>query len=78
VTPENVGELLGRPRVHSERAGQVSEVGVATGMSDTPAGGDIMFVEAAVRRLHRPTPPDAAGRDGMRSPSSNRRNPDGR
>ena len=31
------------------------------GMYYTPAGGDIMFVEAAVRRLHGPA---AAGRDG--------------
>jgi len=60
VTPEDVRELLGRSRVHPEHAGQASEVGVATGMYYTPAGGDIMFVEAAVRRLHGPPPPDPA------------------
>src|SRR5690242_5616765 len=32
VTPEVVRELLGRPRVHPERAGEANEVGVATGM----------------------------------------------
>jgi ATP-dependent Lon protease len=51
ITGEDVRELLGRPRVHPERAGEANEVGVATGMYYTPAGGDIMFVEAAVRRL---------------------------
>jgi ATP-dependent Lon protease len=49
--PGAIRDLLGRPRVHPERAGESSEVGVATGMYYTPAGGDIMFVEAAVRRL---------------------------
>ncbi|MDQ3698751.1 MAG: endopeptidase La [Gemmatimonadota bacterium] len=47
-----VRELLGRPKVHPERAGEQNEVGVATGMYYTPAGGDIMFVEAAIRRLY--------------------------
>src|SRR4051812_33510336 len=59
VTPDAVRELLGRPKVHPERAGQANEVGVATGMYYTPTGGDIMFVEAAIRRLHGPVPPDA-------------------
>jgi ATP-dependent Lon protease len=59
VTPELVRELLGRPRVHPERAGREDEVGVATGMYYTPAGGDIMFVEAAVRRLVGPPRTDA-------------------
>ncbi|MDB5352349.1 MAG: lon 2 [Planctomycetota bacterium] len=51
ITPEAVRDLLGRPRVHPERIGEADEVGVATGMYYTPAGGDIMFVEAAIRRL---------------------------
>jgi ATP-dependent Lon protease len=59
VTPDDVRELLGRPRVHPERAGQSSEVGVATGMYYTPVGGDIMFVEAAIRRLYGPAPTPA-------------------
>ncbi|WP_165253381.1 endopeptidase La [Paludisphaera soli] len=57
--PEDVHELLGRPKVHPEHAGEGPEVGVATGMYYTPAGGDIMFVEAAVRRLQGPKPEDA-------------------
>jgi ATP-dependent Lon protease len=52
IDADEVRELLGRPRVHPERAGTENEVGVATGMYYTPAGGDIMFVEAAIRRLY--------------------------
>jgi ATP-dependent Lon protease len=63
--PETIRELLGRPKVHPERAGEANEVGVATGMYYTPAGGDIMFVEAAVRRLDRSAAPEAAGLGGM-------------
>ncbi|MDX2182494.1 MAG: endopeptidase La [Gemmatimonadaceae bacterium] len=58
IDADEVRELLGRPKVHPERAASVSEVGVATGMYYTPAGGDIMFVEAAVRRLGGTPPTD--------------------
>jgi ATP-dependent Lon protease len=51
VGPETVRLLLGRPKVRPERANESNEVGLATGMYYTPAGGDIMFVEASVRRL---------------------------
>lgn len=51
IEPTAVRELLGRPKVHPEHAGEANEVGVATGMYYTSAGGDIMFVEAAVRQL---------------------------
>jgi ATP-dependent Lon protease len=54
ITPEDVRELLGRPKVHPEHAAEENEVGVATGMYYTPMGGDIMFVEAAIRRLYAP------------------------
>jgi ATP-dependent Lon protease len=50
ITAEEVRELLGRPKVHPERAQEQSEVGIATGMYYTPMGGDIMFVEASIRR----------------------------
>jgi len=46
LSEEGVGELLGRPRIHPERAAAAEQVGVATGLYYTPAGGDIMFVEA--------------------------------
>src|SRR5579884_3613827 len=52
IDANEVRELLGRPKVHPERAAEENEVGVATGMYYTPAGGDIMFVEAAIRRLY--------------------------
>jgi ATP-dependent Lon protease len=45
-----VPELLGRPRVHPERAAREDQIGVATGMYYTPTGGDIMFVEASTMR----------------------------
>jgi ATP-dependent Lon protease len=47
IEPGQVGDLLGRPRVHPERAAAEDQVGVATGMYYTPVGGDIMFVEAS-------------------------------
>ncbi len=49
---EEVRELLGRPRVHPEQAQEKNEVGIATGMYYTPMGGDIMFVEASIRRFY--------------------------
>jgi ATP-dependent Lon protease len=51
IDADEVRALLGRPRVHPERAAEENEVGVATGMYYTPAGGDIMFVEASIRRM---------------------------
>jgi len=50
VSPEAVRELLGRPRVHPERAARADQVGVATGMFYTPVGGDILFVEASAMK----------------------------
>jgi ATP-dependent Lon protease len=47
---EDVRPLLGRPRVHPETAAREDQVGVSTGMYYTPAGGDIMFVEASPMR----------------------------
>ena len=51
VTTARVEALLGRPKVHPERIAAKDEAGVATGMYYTPMGGDIMFVEAALRHL---------------------------
>jgi ATP-dependent Lon protease len=47
---DEVRPLLGRPRVHPEKAAREDQIGIATGMYYTPAGGDIMFVEAAPMR----------------------------
>jgi ATP-dependent Lon protease len=45
-----VDDLLGRPKVHPEKAAREDQPGVATGMYYTPTGGDIMFVEASTMR----------------------------
>jgi ATP-dependent Lon protease len=46
VTAKSLEEFAGQPKVLNEVAGRAPEVGVATGLAWTPAGGDIMFVEA--------------------------------
>jgi ATP-dependent Lon protease len=50
VDATKVRELLGRPKVHPERAARADQIGVATGMYYTPMGGDIMFVEASTMK----------------------------
>ena len=60
VDAEGVRDLLGRPRVHPEHALSESEVGIATGMYYTPMGGDIMFVEASIRRFYGNREADSA------------------
>ena len=47
-TGDDIKELIGRARVHPERAAQEDQVGIATGLYYTPVGGDIMFVEVSV------------------------------
>jgi ATP-dependent Lon protease len=47
VDEQIVDDLLGRPKVHPEKAMREDQVGVTTGMYYTPVGGDIMFVEAS-------------------------------
>ena len=47
VTEGMIDDLLGRPKVHPEKAAGDDAIGVATGMYYTPVGGDIMFVEAS-------------------------------
>jgi ATP-dependent Lon protease len=50
VDQGDVAGLLGRPKIRPEHAMREDKVGVATGMYYTPAGGDIMFVEAATMK----------------------------
>ena len=66
ITDDEVRELLGRPKVHPERAQESNEVGIATGMYYTPMGGDIMFVEASIRRYYgnRATDNESTGPGG--------------
>lgn len=67
IDAAEVRELLGRPKVHPERAQEQHEVGIATGMYYTPQGGDIMFVEASIRRSDVSAARDVTdgGRDGI-------------
>ncbi len=50
VRPKIVNELLGRRRIQPESARRTDEPGVATGLAWTPAGGDVLFVEATAYR----------------------------
>ncbi len=50
VAAAELEDLLGRPKVHPERAAAQDQIGVATGMFYTPVGGDILFVEASTMR----------------------------
>jgi len=50
VEAGDVRALLGRPKVHPEKMAPEDQVGIATGMYYTPAGGDIMFVESSLMR----------------------------
>ena len=46
IHTDNIGVLLGRPRVFPEELLKRDQVGVATGLAWTPVGGDILFIEA--------------------------------
>jgi ATP-dependent Lon protease len=48
VGANNLKEFLGRPRFISESAERTSVAGVATGLAVTGAGGEVLFIEAAV------------------------------
>ena len=49
IEADALRDLLGQPKVHPERMLENDLIGVATGMSYTPVGGDIMLVETNVR-----------------------------
>jgi ATP-dependent Lon protease len=46
IEADRLPELLGKPKFYSEVAERTEIPGVATGMSWTPVGGEIMFIEA--------------------------------
>src|SRR5262249_27570154 len=48
VTPDNLGDYLGRPRFFDEVVERTSRPGVATGLAWTPVGGDVLFVEVTM------------------------------
>jgi ATP-dependent Lon protease len=60
ISEDEVKKLLGRPRVRPERAAEQDDVGLSTGMYYSPAGGDIMFLEASVRPVGAGTGSSAA------------------
>ncbi len=46
IKPEHLRDMLGPTKYYSEVAERINEPGVATGLSWTPSGGDILFIEA--------------------------------
>src|SRR5439155_13275565 len=48
VDSERVRDALGKRRFYDESAERIDRPGVATGLTWTPTGGEIVFVEAAV------------------------------
>ncbi len=47
VTGEQLADYLGRQRFFEEAAERIDRPGIATGLSVTPVGGEILFIEAA-------------------------------
>jgi ATP-dependent Lon protease len=45
ITPQNLRDLLGKPRHYPEAAEMLDRPGVSTGLAWTEAGGDILFIE---------------------------------
>ncbi|UCC85350.1 MAG: endopeptidase La [Gemmatimonadota bacterium] len=48
VDRDNLRDVLGKPKAHPEKMLPEPQIGVATGMTYTQVGGDIIFVEASV------------------------------
>ena len=48
VTPKNLGDLMGKPRYFYDMADKENQVGVATGLAWTWAGGDTLTIEVNV------------------------------
>ncbi|MEX0879173.1 MAG: endopeptidase La [Thermoanaerobaculia bacterium] len=48
VTPENLRDFLGKTRFRKRLKGVVSEVGIATGLAWTEAGGEILMTETSL------------------------------
>ena len=50
ITAKDIQEYLGPEKFDSEIAGRKADIGVATGLSVTPAGGEILFIEIATTK----------------------------
>ena len=48
ITPENVREFLGKAKFRNRRKGEISEVGIATGLAWTESGGEILMTETSL------------------------------
>ncbi len=48
VTPENLREFLGKAKFRNRRKGEISEIGIATGLAWTEAGGEILMTETSL------------------------------
>jgi len=48
ITAETLKDFLGKPRFRNRRKGEVSEVGIATGLAWTEAGGEILMTETSL------------------------------
>jgi ATP-dependent Lon protease len=48
VTGDNIREFLGKHKFRSRRKGEVSEIGIATGLAWTEAGGEILTTETSL------------------------------
>ncbi|HVF56495.1 MAG TPA: endopeptidase La [Pyrinomonadaceae bacterium] len=46
VTPKNLHEFLGAPKIFPDEILKKDQIGVATGLAWTAAGGDVLFIEA--------------------------------
>jgi ATP-dependent Lon protease len=46
IVPDKLHDFLGVPQIHPEEILKKDQVGVATGLAWTPAGGDVLFIEA--------------------------------
>jgi ATP-dependent Lon protease len=47
VSPNELEDMLGKPRFHPPKPEQISIPGIATGLAWTPVGGDVLFVESS-------------------------------
>ena len=56
ITVKDIQQYLGPAKFDSEIAGRKADVGVATGLSVTPAGGEILFIEVATTKKQIPMP----------------------
>jgi len=50
VSPDTVGELLGKPRYRAQRREQEPEVGAASGLAWTQVGGELLLTETTLMR----------------------------